>query len=383
MTEFCLEKLMYGGRSELGFCNVLRELLDVDGSHNQGDLFLKEFIHSVLATGNPNLENYSFEEKTILVEHEYEYFYRPEDSQDKLKKQRIDIVIQVLDKEGKVDLFIPIEVKVSQTTSDQPDQCDGCIKCAELAGGKNACAYYLTLDGKVPSELSWNRTNKASQDKMVCLSWKTDIVDWLNTCKDKLEPHTELSNQIDLFITEIEKICAAPHTDRSSLELEKKVSEVFYSLADDIVTKLGPPSIKLKQTPKTSTYEVGTDSHKFALQFRYSTAHDIVWMIGGWNGKNIVYSPDIKISDTQKVKLLLKPYGIGTVDRVGYSYNYQEELLPAYCSMDKNSYPRKLTFSPPFEKLQDLNQEGQWRNVYIARAAYRIRQVLADLNLLP
>ena len=93
------------------------------------------------------------------------------------KRRRIDLTIEI---DGKI---IPIEAKIH--AGDQEHQLADYFE--EIKHRKGACAYicYLTKDGRKPSRNSMTSTSgntilKETQIKR--LSWKDDIVPWLEDC---------------------------------------------------------------------------------------------------------------------------------------------------------------------------------------------------------
>ena len=93
------------------------------------------------------------------------------------ERRRIDLTIEI---DGKI---IPIEAKIH--AGDQEHQLADYFE--EIKNRKGACAYicYLTKDGRKPSQNSMTSTSgntilKETQIKR--LSWKDDIVPWLEDC---------------------------------------------------------------------------------------------------------------------------------------------------------------------------------------------------------
>ena len=145
---------------EFYICKMLGALLSPQGAHEAGEIFLEKFLEDVLNESAIGAE-------TSIV--------RCEDATK--KRRRIDLTIEI---DGKI---IPIEAKIH--AGDQEHQLADYFE--EIKNRKGACAYicYLTKDGRKPSQNSMTSTSgntilKETQIKR--LSWKDDIVPWLEDC---------------------------------------------------------------------------------------------------------------------------------------------------------------------------------------------------------
>ena len=145
---------------EVCICKMLGALLSPQGAHEAGEIFLEKFLEDVLNESAIGAE-------TSIV--------RCEDATK--ERRRIDLTIEI---DGKI---IPIEAKIH--AGDQEHQLADYFE--EIKNRKGACAYicYLTKDGRKPSRNSMTSTSgntilKETQIKR--LSWKDDIVPWLEDC---------------------------------------------------------------------------------------------------------------------------------------------------------------------------------------------------------
>ena len=145
---------------EFYICKMLGALLSPQGAHEAGEIFLEKFLEDVL------------NESAIVAETS---IVRCEDATK--ERRRIDLTIE---SDGKI---IPIEAKIH--AGDQEHQLADYFE--EIKNRKGACAYicYLTKDGRKPSQNSMTSTSgntilKETQIKR--LSWKDDIVPWLEDC---------------------------------------------------------------------------------------------------------------------------------------------------------------------------------------------------------
>ena len=166
---------------EVAVCRVLYELLNPNGSHCQGDLYLRAFVKSVLG-----LSFSDDEYKNANVYREYPLF----------NNRRIDLAVEI---KGKY--FIPIEVKIY--ADDLYNQCYDYLKRAI-----NADLYYLTLDGHSPAKDRAGDLKKCEDadennpdyERVSCISFAADIINWLEECLQmpetiKLAPVREVLQQ--------------------------------------------------------------------------------------------------------------------------------------------------------------------------------------------
>lgn len=148
---------------EVVMCRFLADLLNPQGQHGYGILFLKAFLQDVLMEKSMS--------DTLLLHTEVNTEYAID------SERRIDIVIQ------NVKFFIPIEVKI--WAGEQEGQCYDYYKKA-----KNSPLIYLTMFGNMPSKYSRKSTESMevlSSDEICCISWEKDIVQWLSELLEKLQ----------------------------------------------------------------------------------------------------------------------------------------------------------------------------------------------------
>lgn len=178
---------------------VLRELLDSNGTHGQGNLFFVEFL-SMLA------------EKGIIPKNEVmSYSTKPFDdyiceAERSVYTGRIDIIIERLD--GDFPFCLIVENKV--WAEDQEKQIERYWQ--ELDSKKSMPIgrkkiLYLSLDGHLPSE--WSIDNSVRQELegknvLHCISYKQDIKQWLENALSKVESEKvkySLMQYMDVFKT--------------------------------------------------------------------------------------------------------------------------------------------------------------------------------------
>ncbi|RVU02372.1 hypothetical protein EOD41_00070 [Mucilaginibacter limnophilus] len=192
----------------------LASLLDPIGSHGQKDTFLKLFIKQFCFKNNAiNISNCKVEiEKHIgFISH------------DRTEGGRIDIAIT--DDAGN---NILIENKIY--AGDQNFQLKRYHRHAP-----NADLIYLTLDGKLPSELSFDDLIQDTHFK--CLSYKSDIVSWLEECRKEVAVYPIVRESITQYINLIKYLTnqTLNHTMQRELDhLLLSNLEASFTIADSL-----------------------------------------------------------------------------------------------------------------------------------------------------
>lgn len=204
--KFCKDKLARGDAfnlfSELRMTTdevrlhslFLSMLLNPFASHGQGDKFLKPFIsmieektkHTLLPMIMDTLKTSVYVEKDI----------GPVDNEH---GGRIDICIE--DKNG---YQIIIENKIY--AGDQPKQMKRYWNYAQKKCNQDANRYrliYLTLDGHEPSDDS---TCGLESKDYICISYKDDIITWLNKCVELSVRQPLLRETLIQYIDTLKKL---------------------------------------------------------------------------------------------------------------------------------------------------------------------------------
>ena len=161
-TSYNLFQTLEISGKEVLMCRFLADLLNPEGSHGCGILFLKTFLEEVLQEKRmPD----SLLPHTIIIK---EYVID--------KERRIDLVIQ------NADFFIPMEVKIY--AGEQEGQCFDYFEKA-----KNSKMVYLTRFGDQPSLYSRKQRGGSGIlpiGQIQCISWSEDISGWLERRLDSL-----------------------------------------------------------------------------------------------------------------------------------------------------------------------------------------------------
>lgn len=168
---------------EVIMCRFLADLINPEGKHGLGNVFLRSFISEVLSDERNKLNwgDDDFNHAHVVTE------YLINDS-----LRRIDIVIYSNNR------FLPIEAKIN--AEDQPSQCYEYWEYAknwEYARSKNdkdACIWYLTKYGSDPSQGSRQNSNGSismPDDKIHKISFNKDIQNWIDNIMNRLAGNNE------------------------------------------------------------------------------------------------------------------------------------------------------------------------------------------------
>lgn len=141
---------------------LLAEFLNPNGSHGQKGTFLKAFIDTFHIK---NFDSSDIENSQVVVEEHIDKI-----NEDYTMGGRIDIVI----KSGTGKAII-IENKIYAS--------DGHNQLVRYKNAyPNAHLFYLTLTGTLPSR---NSVGNLNEDDYKCISYSSDIIRWLEKCREK------------------------------------------------------------------------------------------------------------------------------------------------------------------------------------------------------
>jgi len=155
----------------------LAELLNPWGNHGQKDIFLKLFVDSFCFKQNvidPESCKVAVEKHTAFI------------NNDRSEGGRIDIIIT-----DKTNNSIIIENKIY--AGDQEKQL---LRYYNFSN--KADLFYLTLDGKDPSSHSKGELEKETHFQ--CLSYKQDIITWLEKCRKEVAVFPIIRESITQYI---------------------------------------------------------------------------------------------------------------------------------------------------------------------------------------
>jgi CRISPR/Cas system-associated protein Cas5 (RAMP superfamily) len=157
--------------------NFIAYLLDPDAGHYCEKIFLKCLINT-LKKKSIHID----EINNITVEREH--------------------VINEIDIDGRIDIYIEgenfiVAIENKIYAAEQKDQIDRYYKYCQRKG-KPFIVIYLTIDGSESSEAK-------NVKEYIRLSYRKDIIDWLNYCMQKVEKYTTPYQGINFYKNILEK----------------------------------------------------------------------------------------------------------------------------------------------------------------------------------
>lgn len=208
---------------------IIAELLNPQGNHGLGDKFLKAFIDDVI----PKQSGFILNTKSTKV---YTEFFIGNISEDYTEGGRIDLLIQDNNKQT-----IIIENKIY--AGDQPCQLLRYNNYAskELPNGKFVILYLTLYDGIQPNEDSIGNEDF----DFWCISYKTDILLWLEHCLKIAVRHPLVRETIQQYINNLKSILSIMDTTNeedlihvltSENNIDTTISIIKYS--EDIAFKI-------------------------------------------------------------------------------------------------------------------------------------------------
>lgn len=248
---------------EVIVCRVLHEILSPEGTHFQGNKYLKRFIKDVLKM---DMSEEELESAKVFRE------YRIDNN------RRIDIAIST------INHFIPIEVKIY--AGEQANQCFDYAKTA-----KNSKVYYLTRFGDFPSDYSANGLTKQGKGylEISCISFSEDIINWLESCVSqsetiKIAPIREVLFQFMMTIRKftnqmedekemeiVDILMKSPENMKSALDIQSCVNQARVKLMKQLFAKI---ESKVGRVKLENEYDYASDDYKNCNDFykyKYST----------------------------------------------------------------------------------------------------------------
>lgn len=203
--EYNIFRVLDVAGKEVIMCRFLTDLLNPEGHHGCGILFLKSFLENVLKKDQINdaLAIHTNVVKEFVIDDE----------------RRIDIAIY------NSCFFIPMEVKIY--AGEQECQCYDYYAYAKVFDD-NVKIVYLTRYGTMPAEYSrksQNGTEILPNDKIICISWEKDIYEWLSALLVQLDEPIKLL--VRQYIDAIRFI-----TDRKDDRIMENCMDILYESPD-------------------------------------------------------------------------------------------------------------------------------------------------------
>lgn len=190
---------------------ILACLLDPNGSHGCGDVFLKLFLSSLLI-----FSDWNFSTKNAKTQVEYS----------------IGPILKSREEGGRIDILLESDQKgiIIENKIYACDQDKQLIRYHNYAeqkyGHENYKLLYLTLQGNEPSDGSIKGENiilknDIEQQDFFCVSYAVDIIQWLEQCMEKAVYKPILRETIAQYIYTLKKITNLQMDTNTKQELTK------------------------------------------------------------------------------------------------------------------------------------------------------------------
>ena len=236
----------------------LNELLNINGSHGQKEIFLELFIKILQGKTYDKIE---LSPKNSLV-----FTEKPIGIVDFEKKigGRIDILIQ--DQTNKTEIIIENKI----FAREQPNQIE---RYCNYAKKNNSKVFYLTLHGEKP--LSFGKY--ILDEDYFTLSYSIDIIQWLELCLKEVSDFPIIRETIKQYIITIKKLTGQLSDKKMSEELKtiilnnyneaKQISDSLAEIQLDIDTFWKDVCMKIEtnQTFITKNWKVGKNSQSILI----------------------------------------------------------------------------------------------------------------------
>ena len=201
--------------------NFIASLLDPNGDHYKGDLFLKLFLETC------GIDDFSIDTSTATVFKEFKH---------------IDIYIS----DGKKHIILENKVYAK----DQPTQIARYIETIKGEGAKESdrvkdediCVLYLHPDGKLPDNQSFGDYHakllgENPSIKFKVISYGKEILEWIDKCKNEVSNLTDLNVFLSQYKDVIEMIYDRyKRIDEMNNEDLVKIFKDNYRAVSDIVS---------------------------------------------------------------------------------------------------------------------------------------------------
>jgi hypothetical protein len=357
--KYNLFKVADIAHKEVIMCRVLADLMSPRGKHCQGSRYLKLFRETIASKlpGRPALD---IEHTKVTTEYVID------------ENRRIDIVLE----DGKV--FVPIEVKIR--AGDQPKQVADYFAFAKTKNRNNHIpVLYLTVDGHEPLDFS-----KAGlgRDDYVPLSFKNDILLWLEACARENTPETTIPVRENLrqLIAAVKSLCGKSEDaemedeifkqitkDDDSIQAALAINETIGLLDQKVKEEFkGPITELVKKSYPDAEYEPEGTDNWYSIDIPIKQGKYNLWINYDW--KNLMVGDR---SDDAKTEKFLAERMSGITGDSGTSYGTciwavkGVVAYPALSSADERLYLYDLY---KLYSTSEGRQEVADRIVSIARA---------------
>ena len=210
---------------------IIAELLNPQGSHSQGTLFLQLFLEKLLADEIPKLkcgEDGLSDEYLKEFEVGVEVSFDRKLKEGKTERRRIDILIE------KDDDCVVIENKI--WAADQPEQLESYHEYATTKSG-DPILIYLTPYGAEPGKYT---LGSLSKNEVVCLSYYEHIIEWVGACIKEVARIPQIRETLHQYQILLKRLTGQPINWRDAMALKNiLLKDENYNLIPDLEAAIG------------------------------------------------------------------------------------------------------------------------------------------------
>ena len=213
--DYNIFTLFHGFSDEVNLhSNFIASLLDPNGDHYKGDLFLKLFLETC------GIDDFDIDTSMATVFKEFKH---------------IDIYIS----DGKKHIILENKVYAK----DQPTQIARYIKAIQNKDteDEDICVLYLHPDGELPDKQSFGdyHTRLLGENpsiKFKVISYGKEILEWIDKCKNEVSNITDLNVFLSQYKDVIEMICDRyKRIDKMETANLVEIFKKNYAVVSDIV----------------------------------------------------------------------------------------------------------------------------------------------------
>jgi hypothetical protein len=226
--RFNVFEILNRAKHENSFSSLIAELLNPEGTHGCKDIFLRLFYKHIIGDKIADFDS------NIKVSTEYFIGFEKEDYEESEEELRFSGRIDILIQYKTLKKCIIIENKI-----DAPDKKRQLLRYWNY-GKKTSNDFvllYLTLDGKeaLPCSAVNLKSNidkeKGQKANYYCLSYKADILRWLEACIKETHAFPIVRETLRQYIFLIRKLTNQSTTQKMGIEIQKLISQNYKNYA--------------------------------------------------------------------------------------------------------------------------------------------------------
>ena len=220
--RFNVFEILNRAKHENSFSSFIAELLNPKGTHGCEDIFFKLFYKHIIGDRIIDFDS------NIQVSTEYFIGFEKEDYEESEEELRFSGRIDILIQHKTLKKCIIIENKI-----DAPDRKKQLFRYWNYGNKTNNdfVLLYLTRDGKEASAYSAAQLKsnidkeKNQQPNYYCLSYKADILRWLEACIKETHAFPNVRETLRQYIFLIRKLTNQSTTQKMGIEIQELLSQ--------------------------------------------------------------------------------------------------------------------------------------------------------------